>query len=107
MLRIHAHMADLMIDLIYHDDLVGLLEHLHANGKNEGYPVGPTLVARIVKTKMGDRHFAELLDGVRGLRLENRIGVIADMLENVIHAIAPRPVAQGSGSRRRRLEARD
>src|ERR1700680_1277950 len=104
MLRTHAHVADLMIDLIYQGDLIGLLEHLHANRKNEGYPVGPTLVARIVKAKVSYRHFAELLHDRRRLGLQDRIGVISDKLEDVVHAIAPRSVRQRGGTRCQGLE---
>src|ERR1051326_8734285 len=53
MLRMHADLADLMIELIDDRDPVGLLEHRHSNRQNEGYPVGPTLIARIVKAEIG------------------------------------------------------
>src|SRR6185503_5650090 len=106
-LRIHANVPDLMIVLIDDDDLVGLLEHLHAEREHEWYAVRPTLVARIVKAVKGDRLFAELLDPRRSLRLQNRIGVIADQLLDIVHPVAPRSVRERRGSGCQRFEAGD
>src|SRR5437016_484976 len=107
MLRVHAHLAELMIHLIGDGDFVRLLEHLHSKRKHEGYPVGPALVARIVKAKVSYRHFTELLHDRRRLGLQDRIGVISDKLKDVVHSIAPRSVRQRSGPRRQGLEAGD
>src|SRR5215471_21313613 len=70
MLRIHAHMPDLMIDLINHGDVIRPLENLQPVGReNEGYSIRPALIARIVETVMGYRLFAELLHRRRGFGL--------------------------------------
>ncbi len=74
-------MANLVIFVIEEGDLAGLLEYLDCRGgKNEGYPAGPTLVARGRIADTGQRHFAVLLHDLRRLRLQDRVVVIADKL---------------------------
>ena len=88
---VHPHMANLVIFVIEEGNLAGLLEYLDCRGgKNEGYPAGPTLVARRRIADAGQRHFAVLLDDVRRLRLQDRVAVVADKLAVVARDAAPR-----------------
>src|SRR5207253_7594520 len=128
MRRVQAHMADLMIVVIKNGNLVRLLQDQDgATCKHEWHPSRPTLVARARKSNASERHFAELLHDLRCLRLQDRIGVIADKLEEIADAVLrwrprvalpvyvetleqlsggePRPVDQGSGRRRQWVKA--
>ena len=81
MLLVHAHAADLMIDLIDHSDPVALLEYLEPVAReHEGQPVGPALVARIVKAESRLRLLAAFAHRRGGFGFENGIFVIADEL---------------------------
>ena len=83
----------LMIDQIGHGDVVALLEHLHSGGgQHERHPVGPALVARVVKAVMVHRFFAVLLHHGGRLGLQDRIVIIADELEHIAAAVAARQI---------------
>jgi hypothetical protein len=55
--------------------------------KNKRHTSRPTLVARARKAHADQRHFAELLYDFRSPRLQDRIGVIADKLKEIAHAV--------------------
>src|ERR1700686_5370009 len=118
-----------MIVVIKDVDLVRLRQDLDCTArKNKRHTSGPTLVARAREAHSGQRYFAELLDDLRRPRLQDRIGVIADKLEEVAHVLrwrrpgawpvddeipeqlcngAPRAVDQRSGTRWQWLKAGD
>src|SRR6516162_7938316 len=118
-----------MIVVVKDGDLVRLLQDLdRTTRKDKRDTSGPTLIARAGEAHAGQRYFAELLHDLRSPRLQDRIGVIADQLEEVAHVLrwrpagagpvddeipeqlcdgAPRAVDQRSGARRQRLKAGD
>jgi hypothetical protein len=104
---IHAHMAQFMALAVDHQDVVRPLEDLQQEvPKNVGHPTGPTLVARSRIPSAGQRNVAVLLHDCGCLGLQNRVGVIADQLVEVGHAVgAARPVRHRAGTRCRGFEA--
>src|SRR5262249_32666305 len=105
---VQAHAADLMIVAIKDGDLVRLLDELRwAIGKNERHPCRPTLVARVRIADAIEAEFTVPFHDLHGLRLQDRIGVIAGKLEDVAGAVrAARPVDQRRRTRWQRLEPR-
>src|SRR6185369_6981625 len=80
---VHAHMTDLAVVLIEDHDLVARLHDLRrAIRKYERRALEPTLVVR-VRIAHAYRAYTVLFHDLRGLRLQNRIRVIADELEAV------------------------
>src|SRR5450432_3726797 len=99
-------MPDLMINKIVDGDVVPLLEHFHSSGgQHKWHPVGPTLVARVVKAVMVQRLFTALLYGSGSFWLQNRIVIIADELQHVAAAIATRQIDKRGWARGQRLHA--
>src|SRR6202011_1411336 len=84
---IHAHLAELMIVVIEDGDPVRLLEDADFKvPKNIRHWLLLTLVVRVRKGPPGQRDFAALLDDLRGLGFQDRIGLIADQLVEVARA---------------------
>jgi hypothetical protein len=104
---IHAHMADFMIVRIDDDDLVRLLDQLHADIPNDKRDASrPTLPARARGRHPARFDLAELPDELRCLWLQDRVGVIADKpIEVAGAAPVARAVRHRAGSRARRLKA--
>src|SRR5207302_3078541 len=87
---VQADMTDLWAAPIDDECLIRLLQHHQSVvGEFEGYSPRPTLVARRRIAEMRQRHFPKFLDRCRGLRLENRISVIANQLHVVTDAALP------------------
>jgi hypothetical protein len=102
---IHAHASDIRPLVVNDRDLVRLLEHLHSEVLVDiRHGFGPTLVGRTRKSHARQRDFAVLLHDCGRPWFQDRIGVIADQLVVVAHAVAPRSVRHRAGSRRWRLE---
>src|SRR5258708_21667950 len=75
----HAYPTDLVAVAVSHDDLVGLLDHLHPEiPKDIRHCLGPALIAwrRIALARQ--RNLAVLLHDFGGLRLQDWVRVIAD-----------------------------
>src|SRR5258706_15122070 len=97
---VHPYVANLMIMKIKNRDLLPLLQHLHSKRpKNIGDTSGPALVAGGWIAHAAEREFAALLHDLRGLAIQNRIGVIADKLVVVAHSVDARPVCHRAGPR--------
>ena len=76
---VQPHHAEVVVVLVDEGDLVRLLQHLDIEvPENIGHRVLQTHVVRVRKNLAGQRDFAELLDHLRRLGLQDRIGVIAD-----------------------------
>src|SRR5207302_9452424 len=101
-----ANVPVLLINKIVDGDVVALLEHFHSGGgQHKWHPVGPTLVAWVVKAVMGQRLFAVLLYDSGGFGLQNRIVIIADELQNIAAAIATLQIDKRARARGQRLHA--
>ena len=73
---VQAHFAELMVEGVKDRDRGRLLKHLHSKiRENEGYLLGPTLVARGRIALSSQRNLAELSDDRRRPGLQDRIGV--------------------------------
>jgi hypothetical protein len=101
MLLVHAHVANLMIAAIQEQDFRRFLQqHESGVGEFERHAPRPALVAGRRIGVMAELYFTEFLHGCRGLRLQNRIPVIADERPVVGDtAFAPLEVDQRSGPR--------
>src|ERR1019366_889815 len=76
---VQAHMAEFKTPQINENDLVRLLQHLHAGlEKNVGHPGGPAPVAWSWVGHIGQRGFPTSFYDRRRLGLQDRIGVITD-----------------------------
>ena len=97
---VQAHPADLVILAEQHHDLVRQLQHLHGHMlEQERHGLGPALVRRARIGHAGERKLALLLHDIRRPGLQDRIGVVADQLAVVAHAVVlpPRPLVTGPG----------
>src|SRR5258708_40263106 len=107
MLRIQANVPDLLINKIVDGDVVALLEHFHSGGgQHKWHPVGPTLIAWVVKAIMGERLFAVLLYDSGRFGLQNRIVIITNELQHIAAAIATLQIDKRGRARGQRLDAR-
>src|SRR5258705_12151085 len=104
---VHAHAADFVAMAVNHRDVIWRLEQLHQEiPKNIWHAAGPTLVAWRLIADARYRKVAVLFHDLRGLGLQNGIGVVTDQLLEVSHAVgAARLVLHWAGPRFRRLEA--
>ncbi len=84
---VQPHHAEVAVVLVDERDLVRLLQQLDIEvPENVGQGVLQTHVVRVRKDPAGQRDFAELLDRLRCLGLQYRIGVIADHQGEVARA---------------------
>jgi hypothetical protein len=109
---VHTYVAELLIEDIKDDDSVAMLEHLHANiSKNEGPPSGQHWLSGVGEPKPFNSASPCCFTISSRPGFRDRIGVIADQLIRVGHAlfVVPReaqPVQSLDQARCRRLEAR-
>src|ERR1700693_1461034 len=105
---VQRHRAKIIIVGIEEDDLIRQLNYPQKEIPEKiGYGVLETLVVgvRIYLPRQGE--FAKLLDLLRSLGLQNRIGVIAcHLIEIALPARQPRPVRYRARPRQRRAKAK-
>src|SRR3984957_8215391 len=95
-----------MIVAIKYGDLVRCLQqHRWALGKDERPTRGPTLIARVRVADALEPEFSVLFHDLHRLRLQDRIGMVSDKLEDVAGPVRPAlPVDQRRRPRCQRLE---
>ena len=100
---VQPHRAEVAVVRIDEGDLVRLLQQIDIEVPEEvGQGVLQTHVVRVRENPAGRRDFAELLDHLRRLWLQNRVGVIADHLVEVAGAGGqPRLVSHRARTRER------
>src|SRR5262245_16272500 len=87
MARVHAHMPNLMIELVQDRDFIGLLNELYLKLADDlGNRMRPALIERIGKNVAAKRDFAKPFDRLRGGGFKDWIAIIADNLVEIAHA---------------------